>query len=83
PVAVCLNACRGSSRRYLAQYSLANRPDPLRYLPALRLHASPLHFSLPVGLSCRHPEGGERSLTHGFWTFLKVRYFFNLPQCCL
>ena len=29
------------------------------------------------------PEGGERSLTHGFWTFLKVRYFFNLPQCGL
>ncbi|MEQ0651995.1 hypothetical protein, partial [Klebsiella sp. JB_Kp009] len=41
---------RRSSRRFLAQVSLENRPDPLRALSALRPPVSPLHLPLSAGL---------------------------------
>ncbi|WP_221176681.1 MULTISPECIES: hypothetical protein, partial [Klebsiella pneumoniae complex] len=53
---------RRSSRRFLAQVSLENRPDQLRALSALRPPVSPLHLPLSAGLSCRHGTTRCRNL---------------------
>ncbi|HBU3559177.1 TPA: DUF1472 domain-containing protein, partial [Klebsiella pneumoniae] len=53
---------RRSSRRFLAQVSLENRPDQLRAISALRPPVSPLHLPLFAGLSCRHGTTRCRSL---------------------
>ena len=70
PVAFFFDA-RRSSRRFLAQVSLENRPDPLRALSALRPPVSPLHLPLSAGLSCRHGTTRCRNLMN-LWRLLCI-----------